>query len=145
MLGIRSMYFRLWTAWLALSDRTRLAIIGLGVLAFDISAVIATSTVPAFRVVPPALVAGWAVLVVVAVAGLTILGQGHPMAAFARVQDRGEEGQGLSEYVIIILLIAIVAIPVLIFLGKMIAGIFKGTCTQLQTNGGSSVSGQACN
>jgi pilus assembly protein Flp/PilA len=45
--------------------------------------------------------------------------------------DRGEEGQGLAEYALILVLIAIVAIVSLIFLG--------GQVSQMLSTGGNSV------
>lgn len=43
----------------------------------------------------------------------------------ARLWPRGEEGQGLAEYALILALIAIVAILSMIFLGDTIAGLMS--------------------
>ena len=45
--------------------------------------------------------------------------------------DRGEDGQGLAEYALILALIAIVAIVALIFLGTQVSTILSDVSTNI--------------
>ena len=45
--------------------------------------------------------------------------------AFGRILDENEEGQGLTEYALILVFIAIVAILALTFLGKSVSNVLS--------------------
>src|SRR5439155_9708980 len=67
--------------------------------------------------------------------GSTLLdGQGVSMRQFVRRLLRSESGQGLSEYLIIVALVAVAAIGVLTVFGRDIRELFSGTTDSLAGN-----------
>src|SRR3954467_7839787 len=69
--------------------------------------------------------------------------KGAPMRGFIRRLARAESGQGLSEYLIIVALVAIAAIGVVTVFGRDVRELFAGTTDSLAGNQASNTARKA--